>query len=76
MVNNIQEDAIDKRLKLLIEEEKNVLTQMKDAGISKLEKIELRTRLRKLISEETDIRNLPDSVLFQDVHADYDCKLT
>ena len=61
---------------MLIEEEKNVLTQMKDAGISKLEKIELRTRLRKLISEETDIKNLPDSVLFQDVHADYDCKLT
>ena len=76
IVNDIQEDAIDKRLKLLIEEEKNVLTQMKDAGISKLEKIELRTRLRKLISEETDIRNLPDSVLFQDVNADYDCKLT
>ena len=48
---------------------------MKQAGISKLEKIELRTRLRKFIAEETDIRGLPDSVLFHDINTEYDCKL-
>ena len=48
---------------------------MKDASITKKEKIELRSKLRKKIAEETDIKNLPDSVLFQDIHAEYDCKL-
>ena len=48
---------------------------MKDASISKKEKIELRSKLRKKIAEETDIKNLPDSVLFQDIDAEYDCKL-
>ena len=38
---------------------------MKQAGISKLEKIELRTRLRKFIAEETDIRNLPVDLRFK-----------
>lgn len=72
LVAAVREDAICKKLKYLVEEEKNVLMQMRVAGISMQERIELRSRLRKLIAEETDIKNLPDSELFKNATEEYD----
>ena len=72
LVCAVREDAINKRLKALVEQEKEVLLQMRKAGISQLEKMELRARLRKYIADETDIRNLPDSVLFCDPKEEFD----
>ena len=72
LVDAVREDAINKRLAHLVEEEKLVFNQMRKAGISEKEKMELRDRLRKLIAEETDIKSLPDSVLFSDINEEYD----
>ena len=72
IVDAVREQAIEKRLKALIEEEKEVLKSMRQAGISQLEKMELRTRLRKCIAQETDIRGLSDAVLFSNPSEEYD----
>jgi hypothetical protein len=72
LVKAIRDDAITKRLRALVEEEKQVLMQLRRAGITQADKAEIRTRLRKLISEETDIRCLPDSILFSNPNEEFD----
>ena len=72
LVDAVREDAIAKRLADLVEEEKTVLLQLRKAGISQLEKIELRSQLRKLIANETEIKTLSDDVLFCNPKEDYD----
>jgi len=68
----VREDAIAKKLKSLVEEETKVLTNLRKAGISLADKDELRLRLRKLIAQETDIKSLPDEVLFQVLDEEFD----
>ena len=72
LIDAVREDAIAKRLADLVEEEKTVLLQLRKAGISQLEKIELRSQLRKLIANETEIKTLSDDVLFCNPKEDYD----
>ena len=72
LVDAVREDAISKRLCDLVEEEKTLLLQLRRAGISHLEKIELRSKLRKLIADETEIRTLSDESLFSNPKEDFD----
>ena len=72
LTDAVREDAISRRLADLVEEEKTVLLQLRKAGISHLEKIQLRAQLRKLIAQETEIKTLSDEVLFCDRWENYD----
>ena len=72
LVDAVREDAINKRLIRLVEEEKTVFNLLRKAGNPEIENIALRQRLRKLVAEETEIKTLPDSNLFENINEEYD----
>jgi len=72
LVDAVRKNAIEKRLVSVKKQEKIIFSQMCKAGISVDERYALEKRMRKLYSEEKDIKSLPDSVLFRNKDEEYD----
>ena len=70
--DEVRKDAINKRLVQLVEEERLVLTMYRKAGISEEKKQELMKQIRALHTQETEIKLLPEEILFQNIDEEYD----